>query len=199
MGSLKALGVGAFSLVLIIVVAFGGYTALSLNIGTVSGEFFLGALAVAVLLGAGWLTMQGLGLFGKPFMLAATIVLVGIVLHHRNPGIAHLVAASNASVSLKADRAANVLTAVHEVPCSQPFVGADGTALYWWSPQDDIIRCYDRPGHHPEGKGELAPVNDAVAQLIVRQQSRMRTPTVIPAPPAQHAEWPQLGETPIVR
>jgi hypothetical protein len=143
-------------------------------------------LAPLLLLFGLWLKGHELHLMARFFMTASAMLILSVVISQLLPRVlpgtvdrlrAHAARTDDANA-----RAALATLAPRAVPCRAPLVGQSGQTLYWWHPQDDPLRCYDRPGKHPEGKGELAAVDDAVAQLIVRQSAPKPTP---PPPPVQ--------------
>lgn len=178
--------------------------ALALTVGIVASFRFYGTAVVGILalmlaplllLFGLWLKGHGLSNVARLFLTAsATLVLGVIVLHvapHAAPGTAAWLKARFARADDSNGRAAIAVLAPRVVPCTAPMVGQRNETLYWWHPMDEPTRCYDRPGQHPEGKGELAPVTDAMAQLIVRTSA----PKPTPAPP--HREVVYIERAPM--
>ena len=202
---IAALGTGAIAIVLALLIGI----ATSFRIyGTVVLGVASLILAPLVLLFGLWLKGHGLHLLSRFFLTASAVLLggvfVGSLLPRFAPGTVRWVAAVASRADDGNSRAAVATLAPRAVPCRAPLVGQSGETLYWWHPQDDPLRCYDRPGRHPEGKGELSPVTDAIAQLVVRQSAPKPTPApavvavVVPPPyaPAAPAPTPAPQPTP---
>lgn len=205
MNSLKSMGVGFASLVLILVVVVGGYNLLALNLGTVSGDYFKGALAVVVLLGGVWLTMQGLGFIGKPFVLGASLMLIVITLSHRVPGVVAFAAQTTRTVDRTAQTAAVNMSMAREIPCNKNttslrlFERETGAPLVWLSETEDgRLICYDRPGFHPQTRRTLVAVNEELATRILSQEPYpLPDTTTIPAPAYTPQPVIDLSEGPL--
>lgn len=215
MNALRSLGVGAVSFVLILLVVVGGYNLLALNLGTVTGDYFKGALAVMVLLGGAWLAMQGLGFIGKPFMVAAVLMLLVISVRHRAPGVAELVFQSAKAADRAAEHAAIDLSVPRTVPCDRTtrhlqFFDRHRPLLWLSESEDGRIVCWDRPGVHPQTNRELVAVDEQIAAHIRRQEppepepapEPAATPAPTPAPtpePVTYASLPDLPGRPILQ
>jgi hypothetical protein len=185
--SLKSLGLGVVSFGLIVLVVFGGYNLLALNLGTVTGDYFKGALAVIVLLVSAYLSMQGMGFVGKPFFVAACIVLLSITFRYRVPGVAAYFTQTAKAADRSAEHAAVNLNAARVVPCDRTtpalrfFERETGKPLIWLSETDTgRLICWDRPGHHPQTNKDLVPVDESLAAAILRQEPAVTAPS--PAP-----------------
>ena len=197
MNTVKALGVGVVSAGIILFVAVVGYNLLALRLGTVSGDYFMGATAVAVLFGALWLISQGLGVFGKPFLLGAMLVLATINLKHCAPGVSEVITQKARDVDHKAHTAALNIAAPREIPCDSTtttlkfFLG--GKPAVWLSEDENRrIICWDRPGQHPMTNKELVEVDERFAGLIRKQAPTVQVPaqTATAIPPSEPGPRP---------
>jgi hypothetical protein len=141
-------------------------------------------LAPFLLLFGLWLKGHKLNLVARFFLTASATLVIGVVAAQFVPRWAPGTVARIRARFQRSDdansRTAIATLAPRAVPCSAPLVGQQGEALYWWHPQDEPIKCYDRSGKHPEGKGELAAVDDAIAQLIVRKSVPKSSPLPMP-------------------
>jgi len=163
---------------------------LAFLIGLLAAYRIFGASAIGVLaiilvpfieLFGFWMYSRGSEAVGKAFALAGMIILVSTILQFKFPGVFQLGGAGIASVNRASETEALLIETPHAVPCAYPWVIGDAEhsrTRYWWSPKDDPVVCYDRPGRHPKYGTALFEVNGTIVELIETQRTR---PT--PAPP----------------
>jgi hypothetical protein len=176
---LDALGVTAGRFILgLLIIVIGG-----LNI---FGPAFAGILmfvtAVTALFFGQWLTERGQLLVSPPHLEYAAyckrvayalfaVVFIRFMVLANVPATVALVKSGAARLERHNQRAALEQDAVHEVPCNGALY-VEGATKYYYLPGEDPLRCYDRAGEHPDGKGPTRPVDANTAQTIRAQQQR---------------------------
>ena len=174
------------------------------------GLVALGVLAICLFpfieLAALWLRVNVSKPLGNVFALAGLIILASTVFQFKFPGMFRLGGAGIDSMNRASEMQALLLETPQVVPCAYPWVIGEGDhsrSRYWWSPKDDPLVCYDRPGKHPKYGTELAAINGSIVDLIETQRSRPSPSPIImavampsPTPTPEPSPTPSPSPTP---
>jgi hypothetical protein len=121
--------------------------------------------------------------FAKHCKLISIVLGAGVflrfVLPALIPGPAAWAKTIKVSMESYSQKAALEGLAPKEVPCGAVLIGPNREIIYHYLPGEYPLKCYDKAGEHPQGRGKLLPVTLEIAQIITQQQQHMAIATPV--------------------